>query len=92
MPRALRDISAGRLATVPMPSRGSVCRAAFSGPSRYSRIFEFASSAPTMRLPVMAVPSSKCAVTEEDASWQEMPLKRLPYFRLSAPNQLHNIV
>ncbi len=42
---------------------GSGCNAAFSGPSRYSRTFDFAPSAPTSRLPVAVEPSSKVAVT-----------------------------
>lgn len=76
---------------MPMPSSGSVCRAAFSGPRRYSRTLEFAPSAPTMKLPVTAVPSSKCAVTEDDASGQETLLRRFPYFEHQALNQQHNL-
>lgn len=76
----LRDISAGRLSTAPQPNKGNGFRAAFDGPRRKSRTLEFAPSAPTIRLPVTALPSSNRAVTELLLSEQSIPLRRLLYF------------
>ena len=74
-------MSAGRLSRAPLPSRAMGCSAALSAPSRNSRTLELDPSAPMSKSPFTAVPSSKCAVTEESLSAQEILVSLFPYWK-----------
>lgn len=67
-----------RVVMVTLATTGDLMRAASTGPSRNSRVGEWAPSAPMRRLPVSFVPSSKIAVTK--FSPVSTVLRRFPYY------------